>query len=142
MMHACSRVGQWSVILAVALASATAAARPKAEKPEKIPVALGSWRGPSASAFKDALKHGLGKECKVVGAKSKGARALVDGTVEERGKGVVVRVVVKQPKTSEVVEQREFPFARPKPSRAQGDKMGKAVAAIARRVPADSPSPP
>jgi hypothetical protein len=109
----------------------TAAAKPPA--PDKIPVAFGSWTGPSASRFKSALRHGMQKTCAFVSAKK--ARALIEGVVSEQGKGVSVRVTVKSQKDGEVVESREFPFSKPTPSQAQGDKMGRAVAEIARRAP-------
>jgi hypothetical protein len=121
------------VVAAVAIASNGAlAAKPK---PEKIPVALGSWKGPGAGGFKDAMRRGLSKDCKIVGAKT--ARVVVDGVVTAEGKGATVQVIVKLPRTGEVVERRDFHFARPKASRAQGDKMGHAVAEIARRAPTD-----
>ncbi len=104
-------------------------------KPEKIPVALGSWKGPKVGTFKDAMRRGLGKDCKIVGAKA--ARVVIEGTVSEQGKGFVLRVIVKLPKSGEVVEQRDFPFPKPRASKAQSDKMGRVVAEIARRAPAE-----
>jgi hypothetical protein len=124
------------VVAALALAPAAATAAPQ-PKPEKIPVALGSWKGPGAGAIKDAVHRALGKECKVVGPKTKTARVIVDGSVEEHGKGVIAHVIIKLPRSGEVVEQHEFTLPRPKPSRAQATKMAHKVAEIARRAPAE-----
>jgi hypothetical protein len=118
--------------LLVVVGSASVAAA-KAPPPPKVPAALGSWTGPSASRFKSALRHGLRKDCDIVSAKK--ARVLIEGVVSEQGKGVVVRVTVKSQKDGEVIESREFPFSKPTPSQAQGDKMGSAIAEIARRAP-------
>jgi len=123
-----------SLQLGLCLLMVSAAAFAK-EKVEKIPVAVGKWEGPNASTFKGALKRGLTKECRVVGAKS--ARVVVEGMVLEHGKGFVVRVIVKQPKSGEVVEQKEFTFAGARASAGQSNKMGHAVAEIARRAPAE-----
>jgi hypothetical protein len=119
------------VIVAFALGASSLAAR--AEKPEKIPVALGNWKGPSAGTFKSALRRGLAKECRIVAAKS--ARVVIDGEVLQEGKGFNVRVFVKSAKSGEVVEQREFPFAKTNVSQAQSNRMGHAVAEIVRRAP-------
>jgi hypothetical protein len=120
-------------LLTVSLATGTAAAREP--KPEKVPVALGAWKGPSASTFKSAMRRGLAKECKVVGAK--GARVVVEGEVAPAGKGFVVRAIVRQPRTNELLQQREFKFAKAKASAGQSNKMGHFVAEVARRTPAD-----
>lgn len=119
-----------ALALAPTPALASHSAKPKADR---TPVAFGSWKGPGASAFKSALRHGIAKECVVVGAKM--ARALIDGEVRPQGKGVIVRVIVKAAKGGEVVEQREFTFARPRASKSQTDRMGRAVADMARRAP-------
>jgi hypothetical protein len=123
-------VQRLALLLVVGIAL-TAAARPTA--PDKIPVSFGSWTGPSARTFKSALRHGLRKDCTVVGAKT--ARVIIDGVVSEQGKGVVVRVTVKSPKDGEIIESREFPFSKPTPSQSQGDRMGAAVVDMARRAP-------
>src|SRR5689334_12332628 len=104
-------------LLVVAMCLASAAAFAEKVAPEKIPVAFGSWKGPSASSFKSALRKGLGKECAVV---SKKARVVIEGVVtpSEGGKGVVVRVVVKSSSSGEIVESREFPSPKPQPSGA------------------------
>lgn len=119
-------------LLALAPTSAMAAraAKPKADR---TPVVWGSWKGPGASGFKGALRRGISKEVLVVGPKA--ARAVIEGEVRPQGKGVIVRVIVKAAKGGEVVEQREFSFARPQASRSQIDRMGRAVADMARRTP-------
>jgi hypothetical protein len=119
-------------VLALAPTPAVAARSEKA-KADRTPVMFGSWKGPSARVFKSALRNGIAKECLVVGPKA--ARAIIDGEVREQGKGVVVRVIVKAAKSGEVVEQREFTFSRPQASRSQADRMGRAVADMARRAP-------
>jgi hypothetical protein len=107
----------------------------RAEKPEKLRVALGSWTGPHAGSFKSALRSGMRKECLFVNAKT--ARAIIDGEVVEQGKRFSVRVIVKSAKTGEVAEQREFSFAGPSPSQHQSSKMGHDVAEMVRRAPAE-----
>jgi hypothetical protein len=105
-----------------------------AEKPEKLPVAFGAWQGPRAATFKSALRRGLAKECNVVAPKA--ARALIDGQVSsEDGKKFSVKVIVKSPKTKEIIEQREYTYSKPSVSQAQANRMGREVAAMARRVP-------
>ena len=113
-----------------------------AEKPEKVPVALGSWKGPSASTFKSALRRGLAKDCTFV--KAKKARALIEGEVTSAdGKKLSVKVIVKATTTGEVVEQRSYQFAKPSVSAAMASKMGREVADSARRAPTpDTPAPP
>jgi len=123
------------LVVLIALALALAALPARAEKPEKIPVALGSWKGPSASSFKSALRRGLAKDCVIVGAKR--ARAILDGEVVQDGKAFTVRVIVKSAKSGEVAEQREFPFAKASVSSAQANRMGRAVADMVRRAPAE-----
>ncbi len=107
----------------------------RAEKPEKLRVALGSWKGPHAGSFKSALRSSLGKDCVFVNATR--ARAVIDGEVSEQGKRFSVRVIVKSAKTGEVVEQREFSFAGPSPSKHQSSKMGHDVAEMVQRTPAE-----
>jgi hypothetical protein len=107
----------------------------RADKPEKIPVALGSWKGPSANTFKSALRRGLAKDCLVVGAKR--ARVVIDGEVSQEAKGFTVRVIVKSAKSGEVAEQREFPFAKANVSPAQSNRMGHAVADMVRHAPGE-----
>ncbi|HEX2568952.1 MAG TPA: hypothetical protein VH877_05280 [Polyangia bacterium] len=119
-------------VLALTSTSAVASHSEKS-KADKTPVMFGSWKGPGASGFKSALRHGIAKECAVVGAKA--ARAVIDGEVRPQGKGVVVRVIVKSAKGGEVVEQREFTFARPRASQSQVTRMGRAVSDMARRAP-------
>ncbi len=123
------------VALLIVLFSAATSFAAAAPKPEKIPVAFGAWTGPAAATFKSALRHGLTKDCSAVSAKK--ARVLIEGVVAEQGKGVVVHVTVKSVKTGEIVETREFAFARPKPSQGQVNKMARAVVEIARRSPSE-----
>jgi hypothetical protein len=105
----------------------------QAEKPEKIPVAIGAWTGPKASRFKSAVRSGVGKECKVVSASK--ARVIIDGEVTEADKKFKVRVIVKSPVTSDVVESKEYTFNKPEPSQGMSRKMGHDVFEIARRSP-------
>src|SRR5690242_10370844 len=99
MMHARSRSLRLPLLALLALAAlAPAPAGAAAPKPEKIPVAFGTWTGPSASTFKGALRKGLGKECRIVPPKG-GARVIIHGTVTPQGKGFLVRVVIKMPKS-------------------------------------------
>src|SRR5579859_338670 len=68
-----------------------------AEKPAKIPVAFGAWKGPHAGTFKSGLRRGLAKGCAVVG-KNK-ARVIIEGEVtEQENKHFSLRVVVKSPR--------------------------------------------
>jgi hypothetical protein len=106
----------------------------KAEKPEKIPVALGSWKGPSAGSFKGALRRGLAKDCTFT--KPKTARAIIDGEVTQEGKKFTVRVIVKAAQSGEVLEQREYPYSKPSLSQGQTNKLGREVAEMVRRAPA------
>jgi hypothetical protein len=105
----------------------------RAEKPPKIPVALGKWTGPHASGFKSGLRSGISKECVVV--RPAKARVIVEGEVTGTDKPWKVRVIVKSPKTDEVIESREYTFYKPTPSQAQSHKMGRDVTEIARRAP-------
>jgi hypothetical protein len=118
----------WAAVAALAGAA-------RAEKPEKIPVAIGDWKGPSASTFKSAVKSGIAKDCKIVGKKT--ARVIVDGEVTPDGKGFQVRVIVKAAKSGEVAESHSFPFAKAKASKGQSAKMGKMVTEAARRAPTE-----
>jgi hypothetical protein len=105
----------------------------RAEKPPKIPVAMGTWTGPHAGTFKSAVRSGVSKDCSVV--KANKARVIIDGEVTEAEKGFTVHVTVKSPKTNEIVESREYSFSKPQVSQAQTHKMGHDVTEIARRAP-------
>jgi ABC-type sugar transport system substrate-binding protein len=131
-----SMIRKLVVVLALAAGSASAFA----EKTEKIPVAMGSWKGPSANTFKGAVRRGLSKECAVVGGKAaKTARVVIDGEVESSDpKHFVVRVIVKSPKSGEVVEQKEYKFSKASATQAQSDRMGREVSEIVRRAPAET----
>jgi hypothetical protein len=124
------------LVLALTLVAAVPAAAADKEPVEKIPVTFGSWTGPSASSFKSALKKGLGKDFTMVSAK-KSPRVIIEGTSTEQGKGVVIRVIVKSPKSGEIIESREFTFSRPQPSGGTATKMIKATVEIVRRAPTD-----
>jgi hypothetical protein len=106
----------------------------RADKPPKIPVAFGKWTGPHASHFKSALRSAATKECAVVSASK--ARVIVDGEVTEKeDKHLSVRVLVKSPKTNELVESKEYVLAKPDVSKGQARKMGHDLFEIARRAP-------
>jgi hypothetical protein len=105
-----------------------------AEKPPKIPVTMGTWTGPKASHFKSAVRNGAAKECAFV-RKDK-ARVIIDGEVKsEDDKHFSVHVIVKSPKTGDIVESRDYTFNKPEPSQNQSKKMGHDVTEIARRAP-------
>jgi hypothetical protein len=105
-----------------------------AEKPPKIPVAIGKWTGPHAGTFKSAVRSGIGKDCQVV--KPAKARVVIDGEVTEGDdKKLTVRVLVKSPKTDELVQSKEYTFAKPNVSHGMSQKMGHDLTEIARRSP-------
>jgi hypothetical protein len=126
-----------ALVAPLLLASGPAAA--KEPKPDKIPIAVGSWTGKYAGTFKSALRGSLGKDAKIVSAKT--ARVVVDGTVEEKGKGALVTVIVKLPKSGEVLERRDFTFSKPSASKGQASKMGKMVLEAAKRAPSEAGAP-
>jgi hypothetical protein len=106
----------------------------RADKPPKIPVAMGTWTGPKASRFKSAVRNGIAKECAVV-RKDK-ARVVIEGEVKsDDDKHFSVHVIVKSPKTGDIVESRDYTSAKPQPSQAMSHKMGHDVTEIARRAP-------
>ncbi len=123
----------WSATRLVLCSVLTLGASAHADKPERIPVALGRWTGPHAGSFKSALRGGTAKGCMVVRAER--ARVIVDGEVTGTDKPWKVRVIVKSPKTSDVVESREYTFYKPTASSAQGKKMGRDVCEMAQRAP-------
>ena len=108
-----------------------------AEKPAKIPVAFGGWTGPHASRFKSAVRGTIGKDCVVTRADK--ARVIIEGEATESDdkKKVTVKVVVKSPKTNEIVESREYSFSKPEPSSGQSKKMGHDVVERAKRAPTE-----
>jgi hypothetical protein len=120
------------VLVAMGLMMAAAA---RAEKPPKIPVALGKWTGPHAGTFKSALRSGISKDCVVV--RPAKARVVIDGEVSG-DTTFTVRVILKSPRTNEIVESREYTFSKPEVSQAKSHKMGRDVAEMARRAP-DAP---
>lgn len=120
-------------LLCVGLVASPAVAGPP--KPEKLPVAFGAWTGKGAGSFKSALRGKIGKECVVVPPKK--ARALLEGVVTEAGKGVTVKLVVKAAFNGEVVQSKEFSFARPSPQAGKVAQMAKAVVEITRRTPTE-----
>jgi hypothetical protein len=105
----------------------------RAEQPPKIPVAMGAWTGPHAATFKGALRSGMSKEC--VTTKAAKARVVIDGEISAAEKGFKVRVILKSPKTQDVVESHEYTFAKPKVSAGMSKKMGREVCAMAVRAP-------
>ena len=105
----------------------------QAEKPPKIPVALGAWTGPRAGSFKSGVRSGVAKECQVVRANK--ARVIIDGEVTEEDKRFKVRVIVKSPVTNDIVESKEYTFSKPELSQGQSRKIGHDVFEIARRSP-------
>jgi hypothetical protein len=117
------------VLLGIVMGAAVA----HAKKPPKTPVAFGKWTGPHAGTFKSALRNGISKGCVVVRAEK--ARVIIDGEVGAEDKPIKVRVILKSPKTSDVVESREYTFSKPSVSQAQSSKMGREVAEMARRAP-------
>ena len=58
------------------------AAAVRAEKPQKIPVALGKWTGQHAVEFKSALRSSISKECVVVRAAK--ARVIIEAMAAGR----------------------------------------------------------
>jgi hypothetical protein len=117
------------LLIAVGLGAGAA----RADKPARIPVAFGSWKGPHANTFKSGLRRGIAQDCVVVSPQK--ARVVLDGEVSEKGKGFAVRVIVKAPKTNEIIESKEYPFSKPSVSAAQSKKMGRDVVEMARRAP-------
>lgn len=105
----------------------------RAEKPAKLPIAFGAWKGPSAGTFKSALRQALAKTCAVV-PRGK-ARVVIEGEVRPQDKGVSVRVSLKSPRSDEIVESREYSFAKPKVSAGQAGKMGREVTEMVGRAP-------
>jgi hypothetical protein len=120
--------------VAFLLAVGVGAAPAQAEKPPKIPVAFGAWTGPHAGSFKSGVRSGVAKECAVVRAEK--ARVIIDGEVTEtEPKHFKLRVIVKSPKTNDIVESREYTFSKPEVSQGQSHRMGRDVFEIARRSP-------
>src|SRR5690348_5676258 len=124
--------GLRSVVIGLLLAGVASA-----EKPAKIPVAFGGWTGPHAGRFKSAVRGTIGKACVVLRADK--ARVIIEGEVTESEdkKKISVKVVVKSPKTNEIVESREYSFGKPEPSSGQSKKMGHDVVEMAKRAPAE-----
>jgi hypothetical protein len=104
-----------------------------AEKPAKIPVAFGKWTGPHASTFKSALRNGVRKGCAVVRADK--ARVVIEGEVSADDKPIKLRVVLKSPRSGDIVESREYTFSKPTVSAAQSKRMGREVTEMAQRAP-------
>ena len=104
-----------------------------AEKPAKVPIAFGKWTGPHASTFKSALRKGLQKGCVVVRAGK--ARVVIDGEVSAEDKPIKLRVILKSPRSGEIVESREYTFAKPTVSSALANRMGREVTEMAQRAP-------
>jgi hypothetical protein len=117
------------VLVWIAMGAAVA----HAEKSPKIPVAFGKWTGPHAGTFKSALRGGVSKGCVVVRAEK--ARVIIEGEVSAEDKRIKVRVILRSPKTSDIVESREYTFSKPSVSQAQSNKMGREVTEMARRAP-------
>jgi len=123
-----------SRVLAFILAIAVCGVAAHAEKPAKIPVAFGTWTGPHAARFKSGLRSGVAKDCVVVRAAK--ARVIIDGQVSsEDNKHFKLSVMVKSPKTNELVETKEYTFSKPQLSQAQSHRLGRDMFEIARRAP-------
>jgi hypothetical protein len=119
----------------LAAAALLVAAAPADAKPDDKPaVSLGSFTGPQARVFKGGIASHLRKENKVVGKKT--ARAVVEGVVEEEDGKFRVRVIVRDPTSNEVVEERSYAFAKPKVDAGRGRRIARDVAEMARRAPA------
>lgn len=120
-------------MLVLLLGGAALADKPK---PERIPVAMGAWKGPHAGSFKSGVRSAIAKDCVVV--KAEKARVIVEGEVtpSEDGKKVTVKVVIKSPKTNEIVESKEY-STKPDPSVGQSKKMGHDLVEMARRAPTE-----
>jgi hypothetical protein len=121
---------RFATILALLLVVLGAA---HAEKPARIPIAFGKWTGPHASTFKSALRKGVQKGCVVVRAAK--ARVIIDGEVSAEDKPIKLHVVLKSRRTGEVVESREYTFAKPTVSSALANRMGREVTEMAQRAP-------
>ena len=126
---------RWGLVVALLSLVVLAPSGAHADKPEKIPVAMGKWKGPHAAGFKSALRRGLAKYCTIGSAKK--ARAIIDGEETEEGKKAKLTVIVRAAKTKEVVEQREYNFSKPSASAGQASKMGREVAEMAGRAPTE-----
>jgi hypothetical protein len=123
------RLLKWVVLLLVAMGGGA-----HAEKPAKIPVAMGAWTGPHAGTFKSGVRSGVAKDCVVTRAEK--ARVIIEGEVKEgENNHFTVQVIVKSAKTKEIVESREYSFSKPQVSQAQSHRMGRDVTEIARRAP-------
>jgi hypothetical protein len=125
-------------LLLIGLGS-NAAAKTVAPAPEKVHVTFGAWTGRGAGSVKSAVRPQVAKGCVVTGKKD--ARALIEGEVSPKDKGVLIRVIVKGAQNGEVVETREFPSPKPSPSRGLISKIARAVVEMAQRVPVDQPAP-
>jgi hypothetical protein len=121
-------------LLRIAALLLVTASPAEAEKPAKIPVTLGNWKGPHANTFKGAVRRGVSKGCVVV--KKDKARVVIDGEVTESSPNhFTVRVMVKSPKNDEIIESREYAYSKPNASGGQADRMGRDIVAIAQRAP-------
>jgi hypothetical protein len=116
-----------------------AAAKTPAPKPDKVRVAFGSWTGKGAGTFKSGVRSVVAKGTVITN--KKGARALIEGEVVPKDKGVVFRLSIKAAQSGELIESREFPSPKPSPSRALLNKIGRAIVDMVQRVPVDQAAP-
>ncbi len=128
-----------ALLVALCLAALPGIAQAKAPKPEKVRVVFGAWTGRGAGAFKSGARAVVAKGCTL--SSRKDARALVEGEVSPKDKGVLVRVLIKGAQNGELVESREFVSPRPSPSRGLLNKIGRAIVDMVQRVPIDQPPP-
>ena len=127
------------LLSALFVLSLTSSAIAKAPPPAKTPVVFGTWKGRGAGTFKSGVHSIVAKGTQITTKKN--ARALIEGEVEPKDKGVVCRVIIKGAQNGEVVETREFPSPKPSPSKGLLNKIGRAIVDMVQRVPVDQPAP-
>lgn len=136
------RISRRSVFVALLLVcgfAATAVAREPKPKPEKVRVTFGAFKGHGAGSFKSGIRSIVAKDCVVSGKKD--ARALIEGEVTPKDKGVTFRLLIKAAQSGELVESREFTSPKPSPSSGLVHKIGRAAVEMVQRVPVDQPAP-
>ena len=108
-------------------------------KIDKVLVTFGAFTGHGAGSWKSGIRAIVAKGCVITSKKN--ARALIEGEVTPKDKGVLFRLVIKSVATGEVVESREFPSPKPSPSSGLVHKAGRAAVEMAQRVPVDQTAP-
>jgi hypothetical protein len=106
---------------------------------DKVRVTFGAFTGRGAGSFKSGIRAIVAKGCVI--APKKSARALIEGEVTPKDKGVLFRLVIKAVANGEVVESREFTSPKPSPSSGLVHKIGRAAVEMVQRVPVDQPAP-